>query len=325
MIDATCSVNGCTGKIKARGLCGNHYDADRKVRMPLCSVHGCENKSFSKQMCRMHYARTYRHGDIDAGRKPRRNCSVSECLRYPVNTDGYCDYHQRRFESELNGHPLGRSCSICSVAGCTYHVAGNGYCAVHYRRWKRGVEVEFERTVGNVRECPQCNESFVVRVHGQRYCSPQCKERSWRGHCAGDKVRRMCPCGQSFEVVVNGGGSNNRKWCDACRPVEYAKARSRGRRKYKALKSGSEAFGTYDIAGLRRLLGNRCHICHRLIDFNKPARHPQSATVDHLIPISRGGWDGPGNVALAHFGCNSRKRNHWVDAPMLPLVFADAG
>ena len=50
-----------------------------------------------------------------------------------------------------------------------------------------------------------------------------------------------------------------------------------------------------------------CQLCRQKID---PAlRHPhrRSATVDHIVPLSKGGshtWD---NVQSAHFGCNSSK------------------
>lgn len=33
------------------------------------------------------------------------------------------------------------------------------------------------------------------------------------------------------------------------------------------------------------------------------------ATVDHLIPLSAGGTDDLGNVALAHRQCNTRRSN----------------
>jgi 5-methylcytosine-specific restriction endonuclease McrA len=43
-----------------------------------------------------------------------------------------------------------------------------------------------------------------------------------------------------------------------------------------------------------------CNYCHaRLTE--------RTATVDHLIPESRGGTDDPGNLALACLGCNKSK------------------
>jgi 5-methylcytosine-specific restriction endonuclease McrA len=35
--------------------------------------------------------------------------------------------------------------------------------------------------------------------------------------------------------------------------------------------------------------------------------HSLAPTIDHLIPLARGGGDTPANVATAHFICNSIK------------------
>jgi len=37
------------------------------------------------------------------------------------------------------------------------------------------------------------------------------------------------------------------------------------------------------------------------------APHPLSMSIDHIIPLSRGGTHEPDNVQLAHFICNSIK------------------
>ena len=40
-----------------------------------------------------------------------------------------------------------------------------------------------------------------------------------------------------------------------------------------------------------------------------PRSHPMGATIDHLIPLSRGGPDTPDNVSAAHWQCNVRRQN----------------
>lgn len=72
-----CSVNGCTRKHYARGMCKNHYYADLRKKklaalaagLPLptkpsrkrkrgprvCSVKGCEEKHYAKGLCKKHY------------------------------------------------------------------------------------------------------------------------------------------------------------------------------------------------------------------------------------------------------------------------------
>jgi len=40
---------------------------------------------------------------------------------------------------------------------------------------------------------------------------------------------------------------------------------------------------------------------------------PLGATIDHVVPLSRGGPDAPDNVATAHWRCNREKRAQSVD------------
>jgi 5-methylcytosine-specific restriction endonuclease McrA len=50
-----------------------------------------------------------------------------------------------------------------------------------------------------------------------------------------------------------------------------------------------------------------CHICGQDIDYTAPWLHPLSFTVDHLIPLNRGGHDTIENKAAAHRKCNRTK------------------
>ena len=50
-----------------------------------------------------------------------------------------------------------------------------------------------------------------------------------------------------------------------------------------------------------------CGICGRPVDFDKKFPDPWSATIDHIIPVARGGLHAWDNVRLAHFMCNVLK------------------
>jgi 5-methylcytosine-specific restriction endonuclease McrA len=50
-----------------------------------------------------------------------------------------------------------------------------------------------------------------------------------------------------------------------------------------------------------------CQLCGEPIDRSLTFPHPESATVDHVIPLNRGGAHAMSNVQLAHMRCNSRK------------------
>ena len=110
-------------------------------------------------------------------------------------------------------------------------------------------------------------------------------------------------CGRGIEP--NAGStvvSTHRKWCgDACR--DRVK-----RRRRRALKIGAE-HREYSAVAIFDRDGWRCGICRGMIDRNAPARSRMSASLDHIVPLSRGGSDAAENIQAAHLSCNSRKSN----------------
>jgi 5-methylcytosine-specific restriction endonuclease McrA len=52
-----------------------------------------------------------------------------------------------------------------------------------------------------------------------------------------------------------------------------------------------------------------CHLCGDLIDPNLSRFDRMAMTMDHLIPVSLGGSDDPGNLRPAHRSCNSKRSN----------------
>lgn len=56
---------------------------------------------------------------------------------------------------------------------------------------------------------------------------------------------------------------------------------------------------------------NTCAICGRPVDFSLKYPDPWSATIDHIIPIDRGGHPSDlSNLQLAHFRCNRLKSDY---------------
>lgn len=53
--------------------------------------------------------------------------------------------------------------------------------------------------------------------------------------------------------------------------------------------------------------GWRCQLCWRKVARHRAVPHPKAPTLDHIIPLARGGTHEPSNVHTAHFICNARK------------------
>jgi hypothetical protein len=72
MSDRTCTVAGCEGRIKGRGLCNRHIIRERRYGDPLayfpnaakaCSVDGCEGRHHARGWCVKHWNRWRLNGD----------------------------------------------------------------------------------------------------------------------------------------------------------------------------------------------------------------------------------------------------------------------
>lgn len=53
--------------------------------------------------------------------------------------------------------------------------------------------------------------------------------------------------------------------------------------------------------------GEPCHLCHQPIDYSVASPHPESFTIDHIVPLAQGGKDQLANIAPAHRRCNLAK------------------
>lgn len=52
-----------------------------------------------------------------------------------------------------------------------------------------------------------------------------------------------------------------------------------------------------------------CYLCGKPLNMDAQACDPDSPTIDHIIPISKGGDDIPNNIKSAHYLCNIQKSN----------------
>ena len=65
--------------------------------------------------------------------------------------------------------------------------------------------------------------------------------------------------------------------------------------------------GVTDWTALWDSQGGRCGLCEEPIDRTLPYPDPLSASVDHIVPLSRGGAHEQANLQWTHLVCNLRK------------------
>jgi 5-methylcytosine-specific restriction endonuclease McrA len=150
--------------------------------------------------------------------------------------------------------------------------------------------------------CEWCGEQFETtarRLEGHRvkFCSRICKDAARK---ATDKqVReqakpeRNCRhCGIAMPKAMR---------ADAAYCSEKCNSRAHG------LKRGNGRVGHGRRRDIERAYiverdASRCHICGEKCK-------PDEITLDHLIPLAKGGTHVPENLRVAHLSCNARKRD----------------
>ena len=167
---------------------------------------------------------------------------------------------------------------VCAREGCEASLAGRStrakWCSKRCNDVARGM-VRAEPLAG--RECAVCGETFAPAMPHSRYCSKECKRRCY-------VLRPRRPYAQRF--------------------TDAQREKSQRRR---ARKAGVNLDGKVYRTRIAERDGWVCGICAEPVDPSLAYPDPMSASLDHVIPLSRGGSHSPANVRLAHLGCNVRR------------------
>lgn len=204
-----------------------------------------------------------------------RICSIEDCDKLHLSR-GYCGMHYRRFR--LHGDPLGGNpfmksspSRLCSVDGCERVHAKHGLCSAHEAR---------------------------RRKHG----SPT----GGRGSASLGIAPRVTPCatdGCAQDAKANGlCWAHHKKAHYLANPETYARYAAN----YRARRRGAfvESFAPRDIFERDDW---RCGLCGKKVRQTLRHPHPQSASLDHIVPLSEGGEHSRRNTQTAHLLCNLRK------------------
>jgi hypothetical protein len=154
--------------------------------------------------------------------------------------------------------------------------------------------------------CPRCGVEFWPWANGKRarkFCSRQCSIPPKKAKLPSVRIpvpreQRQCRwCAAPFLVSAN----KERKYCSK-RHQLIAKSR---RRKAIIRNIGGELPSIWAIYERDK---GRCWICRKKVPRTAVWPDRRCASLDHVIPITKGGRDEATNVRLAHVGCNSKRQ-----------------
>lgn len=170
----------------------------------------------------------------------------------------------------------------CKANRCTAAARVDG----RFDQWYQ-TSLERKRQAHTTSQCVVCSTPFSHVSRVRKYCSNRCAAKA------------------SYDAR-----KHTIEWKIAHRDdVKRRRARKRNAR--------VEKFTSVEIYERD---GYRCHICRRKCPRHAVVPDPRAPTIDHLVPLAKGGDHTRVNVATACFHCNSVKGDRTATGDQLALV-----
>ena len=155
------------------------------------------------------------------------------------------------------------------------------------------------------------------------YCSSRCRNIAYGATRAEPLPKATCAlpeCGITFQPWKTGQRCCSEKHSKLLynresradgrqKPGEWNDKRRDSYHRRRALKKAAATGKPVLFAEIAERDRWRCCLCKKAVNPAVKWPHPKSPSLDHLVPLSKGGAHDPSNVALAHLGCNSAKNN----------------
>lgn len=215
------------------------------------------------------------------------SCTYPDC-KNPHKAKGFCEVHYSRLRRYGNPDVLPRpkhiKSNFCSVEGCNREYFAKGMCQKHYRKQRQPEYKPRHKSkypkICIVNECEK--ESKVLGLCYMHYE----RQRKYGDVLLGRKPysKRVGHCkviGCKDKIAAKDLCQNHYYIFKQIPSVDYTKP-------------------------------FRCYICGKTYNIwptRRNSKNGEHLSLDHLIPVSRGGTDDESNLVIACMSCNSKKHN----------------
>jgi hypothetical protein len=156
-------------------------------------------------------------------------------------------------------------------------------------------------------KCHSCDTEFLTAFEHQRFCSTSCRKRKQPVDKSRVYFYKCGDCQTDFSTSRHLSGVSATA-VTRCKDCQLERQRVRYRKKTLA-RQGTLSSPRISVELIAKRDHYICHLCNQIVDMDIKRTDKMGATIDHLLPISKGGLDTMENVALAHWICNIRKGN----------------
>lgn len=244
---------------------------------------------------------------------PERTCTIDGCGVKHYGR-GLCRQH---YNAQHNAS-RGKASAICEDCGVTYlrsrcartsrclpcaEVARIAHVTAYRRAHADERRTSWPRSEVRIVECVGCGRLFVAQGPRTRpFCTLSCQAASRRR--SGAVATRACKrCDATVSYTV---ATRPPDYCDACRTIVRADQSRATRQLRRARQRGADS----ERVVARRIYERdhwSCGICGMRVNRRLRYPHPRSVSLDHIVPLARGGGHRPDNVQCSHLDCNMHK------------------
>lgn len=170
-------------------------------------------------------------------------------------------------------------------------------------RIRNGVSVEDALKTQFDHICVICGKEFKSKRQIKKYCSPTCTNRgkSGKGAYKQPYTAECVVCGKQFETIRDDAKTCSR----ACR---FAVNNKKRKDYFRELKRISRYDPSITVERVYQKYHGDCNECGKHLTFNTDYNGDDYPTIDHVIPLSKGGVHEWNNVQLLCRKCNVYKK-----------------
>lgn len=299
----SCPVEDVThtpGRLRG-GMCQKHYQRFRKYGDPTLV-----NKRGGKHLPEPEDKECQGCGQSFQGGKARKYCT-RECGSRCRSAERYKrefalgiaqeKARKRNKYADIFEYTARISRPSCSIESCERKHLAKGLCRNHYKAEFGKPEAKFDRVCENCGieyQAGRAAHPTACRSCQARY--PHLQRRRKAKSTKGSGRCRDCEATIDRQHII----------CDACSLSIDRSRRQASQHKRRASLRSAE-YESFDIRSIYERDGWVCGLCGEGISQDRQYPDPLSVSLDHIIPISRGGSHTKENVQAAHLVCNIKK------------------
>ncbi len=161
--------------------------------------------------------------------------------------------------------------------------------------------------------CTECGQLFTTNISFGKFCSTNCwklsdkRKRLAKKKTNKNTVYECKVCGRYF---IPKYGDKSRAYCSFNCKDKARKEMNKIEKKKRKKKIRQVYIHDITVKKLHKRDKGICGICGKKVDLRLSYNNFKAATIDHILPLAKGGWHEWGNVQLAHRECNNKKSDN---------------